>query len=285
MKPRGFTLLEMMVATLIMGIAVIGLMGEITASMRNASRVTERDRAALLARSKMDELLLDPQFPLETPVAGAFDPVMTGGVEGGLERASVPVRDAARSRALPTVARPHVAGDLVDGRQRAPHFCAVCLSRACAAQGGSPAMMPRRFWRAGFSRRGASAPLRGRQSGLTLMEVIIAVALLSMLSRRHAGDHPYGLRRAAQNQRPPDGKPPRGRSAARARARARRLHARTRRCVPWPRKAPGAVCFFQGQPQSMRLVSTYSLQEAWRGQPRILELQVILRRRKAAACG
>jgi general secretion pathway protein I len=83
MKPRGFTLLELMVATLIMGIAVIGLMGEITASMRNASRVTERDRAALLARSKMDELLLDPQFPLETPVAGAFDPVMMGGVEGG----------------------------------------------------------------------------------------------------------------------------------------------------------------------------------------------------------
>jgi hypothetical protein len=33
--------------------------------------------------------------------------------------------------------------------------------------------------------------------------------------------------------------------------------------------------FFEGHPQSMRLVSTYSLQEAWRGQPRILELQVI----------
>jgi hypothetical protein len=33
--------------------------------------------------------------------------------------------------------------------------------------------------------------------------------------------------------------------------------------------------FFEGQPQSMRLVSAYSLQEAWRGQPRILELQVI----------
>jgi Tfp pilus assembly protein PilV len=50
----------MLVATLIMGIAVIGLMSEITASMRNATRVTNRDRAALLARSKMDELLLDP---------------------------------------------------------------------------------------------------------------------------------------------------------------------------------------------------------------------------------
>jgi general secretion pathway protein I len=83
MKQRGFTLLEMLVATLIMGIAVIGLMAEISASMRNATRVTERDRAALLARSKMDELLLDPQFPVDTPVQGAFDRSLTGGVEGG----------------------------------------------------------------------------------------------------------------------------------------------------------------------------------------------------------
>ena len=83
MSRRGFTVLEMLVATLIMGIAVIGLMGEITASMRNASRVTERDRAALLARSKMDELLLDPLFPLNTPVEGPFDPALTGGVPGG----------------------------------------------------------------------------------------------------------------------------------------------------------------------------------------------------------
>jgi hypothetical protein len=33
--------------------------------------------------------------------------------------------------------------------------------------------------------------------------------------------------------------------------------------------------FFEGQPQSMRLASTYSLDEAWRGQARILEFQVI----------
>ena len=82
-RQRGFTLLEMLVATLIMGMAVIGLMAEITASMRNATRVTNRDRAALLARSKMDELLLDPVFPVDTPVQGAFDPSLTGGVEGG----------------------------------------------------------------------------------------------------------------------------------------------------------------------------------------------------------
>jgi hypothetical protein len=42
-----------------------------------------------------------------------------------------------------------------------------------------------------------------------------------------------------------------------------------------PNPPPTPFVFFQGQPQSMRLVSTYSLEEAWRGQPRILELQVI----------
>jgi hypothetical protein len=41
---------------------------------------------------------------------------------------------------------------------------------------------------------------------------------------------------------------------------------------------PGAtIQFFQGQPESMRFVSTYSLQQAWRGLPQILEFQVIAR--------
>ena len=83
MRQRGFTLLEMLVATLIMGIAVVGLMSEITSSMRNATRVTNRDRAALLARAKMDELLLDLHFPIGAWVEGAFDPSLTGGVGGG----------------------------------------------------------------------------------------------------------------------------------------------------------------------------------------------------------
>lgn len=105
---RGFTLLEMLVATLIMGIAVIGLMSEITASMRNATRVTNRDRAALLARSKMDELLADPLFPVDSPVAGKFDPSMTGGVEGGwsarLTRFEMPPNPAPGQQSLDRLA-------------------------------------------------------------------------------------------------------------------------------------------------------------------------------------
>ena len=108
MRTRGFTLLEMMVATLIMGIAVIGLMSEITESMRNATRVTSRDRAALLARSKMDELLLDPTLPLDTPVEGSFDPSLTGGVEGGwrarLSRFEMPPTVAPGQQSLDRIA-------------------------------------------------------------------------------------------------------------------------------------------------------------------------------------
>jgi general secretion pathway protein I len=83
MGQRGFTLLEVMVATVIMGIAVVGLMSGISHSLRNADRVTDYDRAALLARSKMDDLLVNYQLPRGPVVSGAFDPVLLGGKEGG----------------------------------------------------------------------------------------------------------------------------------------------------------------------------------------------------------
>lgn len=83
MRSRGFTLLEMLVATLIMGIAVVGLLANISASLRNAARLTDYDRAALLARQKMDELLLDQGLPKMVPLEGGFDPALTGGAEVG----------------------------------------------------------------------------------------------------------------------------------------------------------------------------------------------------------
>jgi general secretion pathway protein I len=83
MHRRGFTLLEMMVATLVMGIAVVGLLSSISQSLANASRLTERDRAAVLARSKMDELLLDQRLANGADVEGRFDPAITGGAEAG----------------------------------------------------------------------------------------------------------------------------------------------------------------------------------------------------------
>lgn len=83
MTNRGFTLLEMLVATLIMGIAVVGLLSNISTSLNTAGRLTDHDRAALLARQKMNELLLDTRLPKLTVIQGKFAPASLGGLEGG----------------------------------------------------------------------------------------------------------------------------------------------------------------------------------------------------------
>jgi general secretion pathway protein I len=83
MRQRGFTLLEMLVATAIMGIAVVGLMANLSASLRNAARLTDYDRAALLAHEKMDELLLDTRLPKLGTLQGDFDPALTGSAAAG----------------------------------------------------------------------------------------------------------------------------------------------------------------------------------------------------------
>lgn len=67
-------------ATAIMGIAVAGLLNTISGAAHNASRLTEYDRAVLLAQSKMDELLAEPKLPRNLPMTGEFDAVRTGGI-------------------------------------------------------------------------------------------------------------------------------------------------------------------------------------------------------------
>jgi prepilin-type N-terminal cleavage/methylation domain-containing protein len=118
-------------------------------------------------------------------------------------------------------------------------------------------------------------PLWGGQAGVTLIEMVIAVTLLSMLSLGMLATIRMGFdglnktnSRLMENRRV---------------AGAQRLLEQQlggfmpvkAQCGGGPGTQPTPFAFFQGQPQSMRLVSTYSLQEAWRGQPRILELQVI----------
>lgn len=80
MRQRGFSLLEVMVATFIMAVAVVALLSNLTTSLRNASRLTDHDRAALLARHKMDELLLIPRLPQMQVVEGRFDPSQSSGL-------------------------------------------------------------------------------------------------------------------------------------------------------------------------------------------------------------
>ena len=80
---RGFTLLEVMVATTVMGVAVVTLMSALSTSVRNASRLTDYDRVAILARAKMDALLVDPTIPEAAVIEEPLDPVLLGGERGG----------------------------------------------------------------------------------------------------------------------------------------------------------------------------------------------------------
>src|SRR5262245_28534015 len=86
----GFTLLEVLVATLIMGIAIAGILGALSTSTRNAGRLVQIDRAALLAREKMDELLVDQRVPRRILLTGAFSPEQSGGVQAGWQARVMP---------------------------------------------------------------------------------------------------------------------------------------------------------------------------------------------------
>jgi general secretion pathway protein I len=82
-KEHGFTLLEVLVATVVMAIAVAGLMSAISSSLRNAARLTDHDRAALLGRQKMDELLIATGLEKGVPFQGTWGPEVTGGGDMG----------------------------------------------------------------------------------------------------------------------------------------------------------------------------------------------------------
>ena len=90
----GFTLLEVLVATLIMGIAVAGILSGLAGSARNAARLSEYDRATLLAQQQMDQLLMDRQAPRNQPIGGTFDPAFTGGVPAGWNATITPFEAA-----------------------------------------------------------------------------------------------------------------------------------------------------------------------------------------------
>ena len=117
---------------------------------------------------------------------------------------------------------------------------------------------------------------RSRESGVTLMEMLISVVLLSFLSvgilfamrvglqsMDKANTRLMSNRRVVGSQRVLE-------------QQIRGLMLVSADCSQGPGMPMTArVPFFQGQPQVMRLVSNYSLEEASRGLPRILEFMVI----------
>jgi hypothetical protein len=72
-----------LVATVIMGVAVAGLIAGLSQSVKNAARLTDYDRAVMLARTKMSDLLIDVTLPFDGAAEGQFAPEQSGGVASG----------------------------------------------------------------------------------------------------------------------------------------------------------------------------------------------------------
>ncbi|MCS6952904.1 MAG: prepilin-type N-terminal cleavage/methylation domain-containing protein [Bryobacterales bacterium] len=96
MRARGYTLLEMLVATLILGVTVAGLLSNLSLSLRTASKVADYDRAAFLAKRKMDELLSDSRLHRFAALDGPLDPAI--GLEGGWRVRVEPFEAPAQAR-------------------------------------------------------------------------------------------------------------------------------------------------------------------------------------------
>ena len=114
-----------------------------------------------------------------------------------------------------------------------------------------------------------------RERGVTLLEVLIAVTLLSLLSvamflsmriglnsYERAGTRLMDNRKVAGAQRILEGQ-------------IEGLVPVMATCLSATGGSGAKTLFFEGQPQVMRLVSTFSLNQGWRGQPQILEIFVV----------
>ena len=116
---------------------------------------------------------------------------------------------------------------------------------------------------------------REAAAGVTLLELLMAVSLLSLLSvgiltALRVGVNALGKANArlTDNHRMVGGQ----RILEQQIAGFVPVMAR---CVPEDERPPVSLPFFQGEPQSMRFVSSFSLGEGWRGFAQVLEFQVI----------
>ena len=116
---------------------------------------------------------------------------------------------------------------------------------------------------------------RSRSRGVTLIELLVAITLLSLLAVGILFAFRIGLTGMARaNDRFMTNRRVLGVERILAQQVAGFVPVRAG-CRPQPNAPEQRLPFFQGDAQTMRFVSTYSLDEASRGMPRILEFQVI----------
>ncbi len=123
--------------------------------------------------------------------------------------------------------------------------------------------------------RGSTLKRAPRSNGVTLIELLVSITLLSLLSvgllmtlrvglnaMDKANSKLMANRRVASVERI-------------MRSEIESLIPVVAQCVPQGQRPREALMYFLGRPDSMRFVSAYSLQEASRGLPRILDFQVL----------
>ena len=116
---------------------------------------------------------------------------------------------------------------------------------------------------------------RASQAGVTLMELLVAMTLLSLLSVGILFAMRIGLSSMERaNNRFTNTRRALGVEHAITEQVAGFLPVRAD-CRTTQQGPAQTIPFFQGEPQTMRFVSTYSLHDAWRGLPKILEYQVL----------
>jgi len=99
---RGFTLLEALVATAVLGASVAALLGLLSGALRNAARLEAPERALLLGQSKLNELLVQggirqggASSSLAPELAAAFPAAaLAAGQSGGGSAAGTVAPDA-----------------------------------------------------------------------------------------------------------------------------------------------------------------------------------------------
>ena len=113
---------------------------------------------------------------------------------------------------------------------------------------------------------------RPNQRGVTLLELIIAISLMALLSLGVLYSMRVGMDAMGKTNA-------RFTKNRRVLGVEKALAAQISGLMPVPIECPGAnggkAVLFQGDPMSMRFVSSYSLQEGARGYPKLLEFTVI----------
>jgi prepilin-type N-terminal cleavage/methylation domain-containing protein len=72
-RRHGFTLIEVLVATTILALAVSALLSNLSTSTGNLIRVNDADRLTFLTKRKMDELLTVQTLPIASFFEGVFE--------------------------------------------------------------------------------------------------------------------------------------------------------------------------------------------------------------------